>query len=103
MVTGIGEAARGDELLLKGGVDLGQHLLEEEGTNTLEHVATDLGCGLSFAPATLVATAKGEQAIGTLHVGQKVGAYNPKTHKREQQPTLHVCTNHVHNMLHPTL
>ena len=94
MLTGIGEAARGVDLLAKGGVDLGEHLLEGEGTDTLEHAAADLGCGLSFAPATLVATAKGEQAIGTMKVGEKVWAYNPKTHKMEQEPILHVWINH---------
>jgi RHS repeat-associated protein len=103
MVTGIGEAARGAELLLKGGVDLGEHLLEGEGTTTLEHVAEDLGCGLSFAPATLVATAKGEQAIGTLQVGEKVWAYNPKTRKMEQEPILHVWINHDTDLVDLTL
>ena len=103
MVTGIGEAARGAELLLKGGVDLGEHLVEGEGANTLEHVAEHLGCGLSFAPATLVATAKGEQAIGTLQVGQKVWAYNPKTHKMEQEPILHVWINHDNDLVDLTL
>ena len=103
MVTGIGEAARGIDLLVKGGVDLGKHLLEGEGAATLEHVAAGLGCGLSFAPATLVATAKGEQAIGTLHVGQKVWAYNPKTHKMEQEPILHVWINHDTDLVDLTL
>ena len=103
MLTGIGEAARGVDLLVKGGVDLGEHLLEGEGADTLEHAAADLGCGLSFAPATLVATAKGEQAIGTLQVGEKVWAYNPKTHKMEQEPILHVWINHDTDLVDLTL
>jgi Pretoxin HINT domain len=55
------------------------------------------------APATLVATAKGEQAIGTLQVGQKVWAYNPKTHKMEQEPILHVWINHDNDLVDLTL
>lgn len=35
-------------------------------------------------------TAHGKQAIGTMHVGEKVLAYNPKTHKTELEPVEHV-------------
>src|SRR5216684_5153330 len=47
--------------------------------------------------------ARGEQAIGTLHVGQKVWAYNPKTHKMEQEPILHVWINHDNDLVDLTL
>src|SRR5713101_2741952 len=47
--------------------------------------------------------AKGEQAIGTLHVGEKVWAYNPKTHKMEQEPILHVWINHDNDLVDLTL
>jgi len=40
-----------------------------------------------------VTTDHGKQPIGTLHVGEKVEAYNPKTHKMELQPILHVWTH----------
>jgi hypothetical protein len=62
------------------------------------------GCGaLSFDPATLVATAHGEQAIGTLHVGDQVWAYNPKTHRMELEPILHVWINHDNDLVDLTL
>ncbi len=35
-------------------------------------------------------TAQGKEPIGKLHVGEKVLAYNPRTHKMELQPVLHV-------------
>src|SRR5216683_4876945 len=47
--------------------------------------------------------ARGEQAIGTLHVGQKVWAYNPKTHKMEQEPILHIWINHDNDLVDLTL
>ncbi|MBA2284201.1 MAG: hypothetical protein H0W02_01825 [Ktedonobacteraceae bacterium] len=48
------------------------------------------GASCSFTSDTQVATDHGEQDIGKLHVGDKVEAYNPKTHKMEAQPVLHV-------------
>ncbi len=48
-------------------------------------------------------TEYGEQAIGTLHVGQKVWAYNPKTHKMELEPVLHVWINHDTDLVDLTL
>jgi RHS repeat-associated protein len=116
MLTGIGEGLRGAELLLKGGIDLAEHVGEDmlahegeqvlahEGESTLAHVTEGGGCmGLSFAPATLVATARGEQAIGKLHVGDKVWAYNPKTHQMELEPVLHVWINHDNDLVDLTL
>ncbi len=47
----------------------------------------------SFTPDTQVTTDHGKQAIGTLQVGEKVEAYNPKTHKMELQPIQHVWTH----------
>lgn len=101
MFTGAGELARGAELLFKGGMDLGEHLLENGGGDLLEHAVE--GCGLSFAPATLVATARGEQAIGTMQVGQKVWAYNSKAHKMELEAVLHVWINHDNDLVDLTL
>ena len=40
--------------------------------------------------ATVVTAEAGKQAIGTLKVGQKVLAYNPKTHKMEEEPIVQV-------------
>jgi hypothetical protein len=37
-----------------------------------------------------VTTAQGKEPIGKLHVGEKVLAYNPRTHKMELQLVLHV-------------
>jgi hypothetical protein len=46
--------------------------------------------GCSFTPDTPVITDHGQQAIGTVHQGEKVEAYNPQTHKMETQPIAHV-------------
>ena len=61
------------------------------------------GGGLSFEASTKVATTQGEQAIGTLKVGEKVWAYNPKTHKMELQPIVHVWINHDNDLVDLTL
>jgi len=57
----------------------------------------------SFTPQTPVATDHGEQAIGTLKVGEKVWAYNPRTHKMELEPVLHVWLNHDNDLVDLTL
>src|SRR6266851_6717446 len=57
----------------------------------------------SFTPDTAVATDHGEQAIGTLQVGERVLAYNPKTGKMEQEPILHVWINHDHDLVDLTI
>ncbi len=106
MVMGIGEALRAADLLLRGGIDVAEHLLETDAVDTSEHVVEDAvaGCeGLSFASATLVATSKGEQAIGTMRVGEQVLAYNPTTHKMELEPVLHVWINHDNDLVDLTL
>ena len=50
-----------------------------------------------------VATQLGEQAIGTLKVGEKVWAYNPSTKKMELQPILHVWINHDNDLVDLTI
>jgi hypothetical protein len=57
----------------------------------------------SFTPDTSVSTNQGEQPIGKLHPGDKVWAYNPKTHKMELQPILHVWTHQDHDLVDLTL
>lgn len=44
----------------------------------------------SFTANTPVTTVQGKQSISTLHIGDRVLAYNPKTHKTEPQSILHV-------------
>ena len=61
------------------------------------------GCALSFTPTTVVATARGEQAIGTMKVGDKVWAYNATTHKMELEPVLHVWINQDNDLVDLTL
>ena len=61
------------------------------------------GGGLSFAPATLVATSQGEQTIGTIRVGEKVWAYNAQVHTMELEPVLHVWINHDNDLVDLTL
>ncbi len=106
MVMGIGEALRAANLLIRGGIDVAEHLLETDAVDTSEHVVEDavqMCEGLSFASATLVATSKGEQAIGTMRVGEKVLAYNPTSHKMELEPVLHVWINHDNDLVDLTL
>ena len=65
-----------------------------------------ISCGpltLSFAPATKVATSQGEKAIGSLHPGERVWAYNTKTHKMELQPIVHVWINHDNDLVDVTI
>jgi hypothetical protein len=62
------------------------------------------GCdALSFRSTTLVATSQGEQAIGTLKVGQKVLAYNPQTQKMELEPIEKVWLNYDKDLVDLTL
>src|SRR5579884_772572 len=59
--------------------------------------------GCSFTARTLVTTAQGKQAISKLHVGEKVLAYNPKTHQMELQPILHVWIDKDSDLVDLTL
>jgi hypothetical protein len=63
----------------------------------------DGGNVCSFPPQTLVATNHGKQPIGKLHVGEKVWAYNPKTHKMELEPVLHVWIHQDSDLVDLTL
>ncbi|MGH2496411.1 MAG: RHS repeat-associated core domain-containing protein [Ktedonobacteraceae bacterium] len=61
-------------------------------------------CGLlSFTPTTKVATSQGEKSIGSLHPGERVWAYNTKTHKMELQPIVHVWINHDNDLVDVTI
>ena len=63
-------------------------------------------CGslsLSFAAPTKVATAQGKKAINLLHPGERVWAYNPKKHKMELEPIVHVWINHDHDLVDVTI
>ncbi len=53
----------------------------------------------SFAPATPVATPSGEQAIGSLAVGDTVTAYDPTSGKTSTQTVQHVFLNHDTDLL----
>jgi RHS repeat-associated protein len=57
----------------------------------------------SFTPDTRVTTNHGEQPISTLQVGEKVQSYNPKTHKMEMQPILHVWTHKDNDLVDLTI
>ena len=48
-------------------------------------------------------TDHGQQTIGTLQVGERALAYNPKTHKMEQEPILHVWITHDTDLVDLTL
>ncbi len=57
----------------------------------------------SFTASTPVATASGEEPIGTVQVGEQVWAYNPQTQHMELEPILHVWINHDHDLVDLTL
>jgi len=61
---------------------------ETEATALPEAPTTTGAC--SFTPSTVVTTAHGKQAIGTMQTGEQVLAYNPKMHKTEWEPVEHV-------------
>jgi hypothetical protein len=65
--------------------------------------AGEVGGACSFTSNTQVATEHGEQAIDTLKVGEKVWAYNPKTHHMELEPVQHVWINHDNDLVDLTL
>ncbi|GHO48635.1 polymorphic toxin-type HINT domain-containing protein [Ktedonospora formicarum] len=99
MVAGFGEEARIAELAAKGGEELLAHAAEDAAAHgaedIAEHGAEDIAeHACSFTFDTPVATATGEQAIGTLKAGEKVWAYNPTTKKMELEPIKHVWINH---------
>jgi RHS repeat-associated protein len=57
----------------------------------------------SFRADTPVATPTGEQAIGSLKVGDQVTAYDPATGKPSTQTVQHVWINHDNDLLDVTL
>ncbi len=59
--------------------------------------------GCSFTATTPVTTAQGKQPIGKLKPGEKVWAYNPRTHKMEWQPILHVWIDKDNDLVNLTI
>jgi hypothetical protein len=57
----------------------------------------------SFTSTTVVETKHGEQAIGTLAVGEQVLSYNPKTKQMEYQSILHVWIHQDHDLVDLTI
>ncbi len=108
MFMGAGEMARGLYALGRVGGEMAAKDLEEQVAKEGEKSLTDVlegGCGggLSFTWSTVVKTVAGEDAIGTLNVGEKVWAYNPQTKKMELQPILHVWINHDNDLVDLTI
>jgi len=60
-------------------------------------------CGESFSPDTPVATPSGEQAIGSLQIGDQVTAYDPSSGKTSAQTVQQVYVNHDTDLLDVTL
>ncbi len=65
------------------------------GTSALRDAEKAAGCALCFPAGTLVATARGAQAIQTLHVGNVVQAENPTTGKVEAEAVQAVIADPV--------
>src|SRR5579884_317702 len=114
MFFGVGELIRVGDLALKGGdlaLKAGEDLLEHGGEEAISHFGETLlddgesllGDFCSFTASTAVMTATGNQAIGKLHTGEKVLAYNPKTHKMELEPILHVWIDKDSDLVDLTL
>ncbi|MGB8346061.1 MAG: RHS repeat-associated core domain-containing protein, partial [Ktedonobacteraceae bacterium] len=93
---GIGHIAEGLGHVFEGGEDFARG--GEDVTRGIEDVGF-----CSFTPTTKVATKKGEQPIGKLHIGEKVLAYNPQTHKMEYEPILHVWIHTDNDLVNLTL
>lgn len=66
-----------------------------------EMFAKALGC--SFTSGTLVQTDHALKPIGNVHQGDTVLAYNPKTHKMELEPILHVWIHTDHDLVDLTI
>ena len=73
------------------------------GNNEASSSGSGCGDGLSFRPDTPVATAQGEQAIGTLQVGELVRSYNPQTQQMELEPIQKIWLNHDTDLVDLTL
>ncbi len=89
--------------------DTAEHIVadttEHTVSSTADHTAADTmqHAACSFTFLTQVATDHGQHAIGTLHVGTKVLAYNPKTHTMEQEPVLHVWVHTDNDLVDLTI
>ncbi len=70
---------------------------------TDDAAALEMGGACSFTARTVVATEHGEKAISKVKAGEKVWAYNPKTHTIELQPILHVWVHSDNDLVDLTL
>jgi RHS repeat-associated protein len=95
MSVGMGALMKVGGRLIKGAGNL-IHSAGEDAEGDVG-VAAEGGC--SFSADTKVATPSGEQAIGTLKVGDQVLAYNPQTGKASTQTVQHVFINHDNDLI----
>jgi hypothetical protein len=100
LMNGVGEAVI-TGALTGGLVEGAGALLKGVGSKVLSSVADDGTC--SFTPTTQVTTNHGKQAIGKLQIGDEVLAYNPKTHRMELQPILHVWMHSDNDLVDSTV
>ncbi len=100
MLDGEGEAARAAEV----GAEIAEKGVADVAESGAADVVGDVAEGAcSFLFTTKVATQVGEQAIGTLKVGEKVVAYNPKTKKMELKPIVHVWIHQDNDLVDLTI
>ncbi len=121
-LTGVGELV---DIGIRAGIHLAEHigadLVEHAAADAVEHTVADTAehtvsstadhtaadtmqhAACSFTFLTQVTTDHGQHAIGTLHVGTKVLAYNPKTHTMEQEPVLHVWVHSDNDLVDLTI
>ena len=83
-----GEAAKAGETALRLGIDIGDHLSEQEAAGAVKRIAEDaaISCITECFPAgTQVATPEGRKPIERVRVGEQVLTEDPKTGKVETE------------------
>nr|MBA3823037.1 hypothetical protein [Ktedonobacterales bacterium] len=123
-VIGVGEGLKAAYVGVKAGLEIGAKFAGKEAVEMGEREAAELAAkeggelgekgagdaledvckvGNSFEYTTPVATPAGQQAIGTLKVGDKVLALDAATGKTKVETVQHVFINHDDNLLDVTL
>lgn len=80
-----------------------QQMEELSSQSVDEQVIASDALACSFTATTKVETLHGKQAIGKVHAGEKVLAYNPRTHKMEWQPIVHVWIHKDNDLVDMTI
>jgi hypothetical protein len=94
----------GEHVVAHAGEDAVEHTVEHEAETAAEHGAESGACAMSFSADTLITTADGDtHAIASLHVGDRVLAYDPGTGKAKPDPVMATSLHRDANLLDVTL